>query len=102
MQNISKEDLESLVLDAVEKAYNETHGVKLFNFLNILYESTRDYERKSADNLLSEALEAVKESNSESSESLWNIPEEMGAIRPRRLSSNIKEPLLESVFRIDV
>ena len=91
------------MLDAVEKAYDTTKGeVQVFKFLNLLYQSTRDYERQSADNLLSEALDAVKDSNSDSSDSLGNVPEGMDTIRPRRPSSNIKDPSLDSVFRIDV
>jgi len=100
---ISQEILGGLVLDAVEKAYDTTKGeVQVFKFLNLLYQSTRDYERQSADNLLSEALDAVKDSNSDSSDSLGNVPEGMDTIRPRRPSSNIKDPSLDSVFRIDV
>ena len=92
-----------LVLDAVEKAYDEVKGeVQVFRFLNLLYHSTREYERKSADSLLSDALDAVKDSNSDSSDSLGNVPEGMGTIQPRRPSSSIKDTKLESLFRIDV
>jgi len=100
---VSNDILGKLVLDAVEKAYDEVKGeVQVFRFLNLLYHSTRDYERKSADSLLSDALDAVKDSNSDSSDSLGNVPEGMGTIQPRRPSSSIKDPKLESLFRIDV
>jgi len=100
---ISNEILGTLVLEAVEKAYDDSKGeVQVFEFLNILYQSSREYERQSADNLLSEALGAVRDSNSDSSDSLGNVPEGMDTIRPRRPSSNIQETNIESVFRIDV
>jgi transcriptional regulator NrdR family protein len=100
---VSNDVLGKLVLEAVEKAYDEVKGeVQVFRFLNILYHSTREYERKSADSLLTDALDAVKDSNSDSSDSLGNVPVGMGTIQPRRPSSSIKEPKLESLFRIDV
>ena len=103
MQKISNEILGTLVLEAVEKAYDESKGeVQVFKFLNILYQSTREYERQSADNLLLEAMGAVTDSNSDSSDSLGNVPAGMDTIRPRRPSSNIQETNIESVFRIDV
>ena len=103
LQKVSNDILGKLVVDAVEKAYDEVKGeVQVFRFLNLLYHSTRDYERKSADSLLSDALDAVKDSNSDSSDSLGNVPEGMGTIQPRRPSSSIKDPKLESLFRIDV
>merc|ERR1719483_261721 len=100
---VSNDILGKLVLDAVEKAYDDVKGeVEVFRFLNILYQSTRDFERKSADSLLTDALDAVKDSNSDSSDSLGNVPEGMGTMQPRRPSSSIKDTKLESLFRIDV
>ena len=47
-------------MTAVEEAYDHDKGeVDVYKFLSILYESSREQERKSADNILSEALQAV-------------------------------------------
>ena len=47
-------------MTAVEEAYDpDKTEVDVYKFLNILYESSREQERKSADNILSEALQAV-------------------------------------------
>ena len=47
-------------MTAVEEAYDPDKGeVDVYKFLSILYESSREQERKSADNILSEALQAV-------------------------------------------
>ena len=49
-----------MVVAAVEEAYDSQKGeVDVYKFLSILYESSREQERKSADNILSEALQAV-------------------------------------------
>ena len=90
-------------MEAVEKAYDDTKGeVEVFQFLNLLYQSTRDYERKSANDILSEALVAVNDSSSDSTDSVGNIPEGMDTITPVRASTNIQELNMKSVFRIDV
>ena len=71
---------------AVEEAYDPDRAeVDVFKFLTILYETSREDERKAADNILSEALEAVTDYG-EDSES------DMNTIRARQ----------SSVFRIDV
>ena len=47
-------------MTAVEEAYDpDKTEVDVYKFLSILYESSREQERKSADNILSEALQAV-------------------------------------------
>jgi len=100
---VSNDVLGKLVIDAVEKAYDDVKGeVQVFKFLNILYLSSRDYERQSADSLLTDALDAIKDSNSDSSDSLGNVPEGMKMIQPRRPASNIQDSKMESLYRIDV
>ena len=102
-QKVSNDVLGKLVIDAVEKAYDDVKGeVQVFKFLNILYLSSRDYERQSADSLLTDALDAIKDSNSDSSDSLGNVPEGMKMIQPRRPASNIQDSKMESLYRIDV
>ena len=59
-QKIPHKRLGSLVVTAVEEAYDpDKTEVDVYKFLSILYESSREQERKSADNILSEALQAV-------------------------------------------
>ena len=95
-QKISNKILGSLVVNAVESAYDSMRGeVDVVRFLHLLYESTRDYERNKADHLLSDALDAVadygdsNESDSDNTTGLSTI------LRPRGIAD-------QSFFRIDV
>ena len=69
-QKLPHKRLGSLVVTAVEVE------VDVYKFLNILYESSREQERKSADNILSEALQAVtdygEDSDSEDMDVMMN------------------------------
>ena len=73
----------------MEEAYDTSKAeVDVYRFLSILYESSREQERRAADNMLSDALLAVtdyiEDSDSDS--------EDMNTIRPRQ----------SSLYRIDV
>merc|ERR550532_3401179 len=60
--NIPQRRLGSLVVTAVEEAYDTSKAeVDVYRFLSILYESSREQERRAADNMLSDALLAVTE-----------------------------------------
>ena len=89
--NISEEVLGRMVVEAVEQAYDPVAGeVAVFRFLALLYRSTRDYERKTADSMLERAIKAVGDdsvetSDSSSSSSLGSsMPGRMATLRPRR------------------
>ena len=87
-QKISQKTLGSLVLDAVERSVDPvTNEIQVFKFLNHLYHSTRDYERLAADSLLSRALQAVADSDSDGRE-------EVDAARRRRLV-NVADVVLD-------
>ena len=59
-QKISNKALGSMVVSSVETAYDDQRGeVDVVRFLNILYDKTREYEKTRADNILSDALDAV-------------------------------------------
>ena len=94
-QKISNKVLGSLVVNAVESAYNADRGeVDVVRFLHLLYESTRDYERNKADNLLTDALEAVADYG-DSNESDSDNTGLSTILRPRGIAD-------QSFFRIDV
>ena len=89
--NISEEVLGRMVVEAVEQAYDPVVGeVAVFRFLALLYSTTRDYERKTANSMLERAIKAVGDdsveaSDSSSSSSLGsNMPGRMATLRPRR------------------
>ena len=59
-----------MVVAAVEEAYDNQKGeVDVFKFLTILYTKSRDYERRAADTILSDALLAITEDHSSGSDS---------------------------------
>ena len=59
-QRISPRILGSMVISAVEAAYDTERGeVDVAVFLNLLFSETREYERQKAESILSEAMEAV-------------------------------------------
>lgn len=59
-QRISPRILGSMVISAVEAAYDTDRGeVDVAVFLNLLFSETREYERQKAESILSEAMEAV-------------------------------------------
>ena len=96
--NISEEVLGRMVVEAVEKAYDPEAGeVAVFRFLALLYRSTRDYERKTADSMLEQAIKAVGDdsvetSDSSSSSSLGsNMPGRMATLRPRRPQERLNQ-----------
>jgi len=104
--NISEAVLGGLVLEAVEKAYDPEVGeVQVFLFLTLLYQSTREHERTTAETSLSKALEAVVGDVGESDDSSSSVgiivPERMHTLRPRRPQARIGTQK-EDVFRIDV
>ena len=48
------------MVEAVEAAYDPVMGgVAVFRFLALLYQSTRDYERNTAEDLLTKAIAAT-------------------------------------------
>ena len=58
--NISDSALGKMVVEAVEAAYDPVVGeVAVFRFLALLYQSTRDYERNTAEDLLTKAIAAT-------------------------------------------
>ena len=51
-----------MVVTAVESAYDPVAGeVKVFRFLQLLQQATREYERQAVDGLLDRAMEAVED-----------------------------------------
>ena len=59
-----------MVVAAVEEAYDSRAGeVDVYKFLTILYAASRDYERRAADTILSDALLAITEDHSASDSS---------------------------------
>lgn len=101
--NIPESELGRLVLEAVEKAWNPVIGeVAVFKFLSLLYQSSREYEKKTADALLTEAIDAVKEDVNQASDSSTSqggsLPERMDTLRPRR----VLDIANEDNWRIDV
>ena len=59
-----------MVVAAVEEAYDSQKGeVDVYKFLTILYSKSRDYERRAADTILSDALLAITENHSSGSDS---------------------------------
>ena len=96
--NISEEVLGRMVVEAVEQAYDPVAGeVAVFRFLALLYRSTRDYERKTADSMLEKAIKAVGDdsvetSDSSSSSSLAsNMPGRMATLGPRRPQERLNQ-----------
>ena len=68
LQRISPRILGSMVISAVEAAYDEARGeVDVAVFLNLLFSETREYERQKAESILTEAMEAVTEAESDES-----------------------------------
>ena len=83
-----------MVVSSVESAYDDQRGeVDVVRFLNILYDKTREYEKTRADNILSDALDAVADygdSNESDSDATG-----LTILRPRGVTD-------QSFFRIDV
>ena len=78
-----------MVVAAVEEAYDSQKGeVDVYKFLTILYSKSRDYERRAADTILSDALLAITEDHSGSDSDTTNL-----ATFPTRQSD---------LYRIDV
>ena len=67
MQKICQRRLGTMVVEAVEEAYDSLAGeVDVTKFLTILYAKSRDCERLAADTILSDALLAITEDTSPS------------------------------------
>ena len=67
LQKISQRRLGTMVVEAVEEAYNTLAGeVDVTKFLTILYAKSRDCERRAADSILSSALLAITEDHTPS------------------------------------
>ena len=85
-----------MVVEAVEQAYDPVAGeVAVFRFLALLYRSTRDYERKTADSMLERAIKAVGDDSVETSDSSSssNMPGRMDTLKPRRPKDRLsKDP----------
>ena len=61
LQNISPKTLGKLVLDAVDRSVDPlSREIQVFQFLNHLYHSAREYERISAETMIHNALQAVE------------------------------------------
>ena len=60
-QNISPKTLGKLVLDAVDQSVDPlSREIQVFQFLNHLYHSAREYERISAETMIHNVLQAVE------------------------------------------
>ena len=60
-QSISPKTLGKLVLDAVDRSVDPlSREIQVFQFLNHLYHSAREYERISAETMIHNALQAVE------------------------------------------
>jgi len=107
--NISDSALGKMVVEAVEAAYDPVVGeVAVFRFLALLYQSTRDYERNTAEDLLNKALRAVGDDTVETSDSSSSslgvaMPEGMRTLRPRRPQDHLRpsEPAQDRLNKED-
>ena len=62
VQDISEEVLGRMVVEAVEEAFDPVADeVAVFRFLVLLYNSTKEYEKHTADLMLEKALKASEE-----------------------------------------
>ena len=75
LQKISQRRMGSMVVAAVEEAYDSQKGeVDVYKFLTILYSKSRDHERRAADTILSDALLAITEDHSDSDSDTTDLP----------------------------